>query len=421
MCSPNTPSRARGRSGSAVDKGIGGWSVRTPCDSAQVIVVRPEGFFGTAQNDMPIVEPAAMRTSASFKRLGHQPSLDGVRAIAVLLVVAYHGFGSLGLFYGAGAVGVGLFFVLSGFLITALLVEEWQNSQRISLRSFYARRGLRIIPAFALLIVTFAIFTLAFTPNESKREALVVTVVSATYLTDIYQFALHRELVTGLSHTWTLSIEEQFYLIWPLALLLLLRRVSIDRVAVVGVAAGLLAALARWWLYDAGHTVHEFPLAWADSLLVGCVLGALSQYGRIPHLAGNPLWIAPAIGVLVVITAAGPEFDPTRYRVGFTLQALSGGVLIVGAVRDSGLLRRSLSLPPLVFVGRISYGLYLWHLPAMVLVWQLLPEVPRAIAAFGGIALGLSIAVLSYYVLERPLLRLKRRFARAESSTVAIA
>jgi peptidoglycan/LPS O-acetylase OafA/YrhL len=360
---------------------------------------------------------------ASF-RLGYRPALDGVRGISILAVMFVHG----GLFWigRGGFLGVDIFFVLSGFLITTLLVEEWQRAGAISLRNFYARRALRLLPAlFAVVIACLAAGAL-FPPPEgawaASRQVLV-----ALYLSD------WLKVYPPLFHTWSLSIEEQFYVAWPLLLFLMLR-LRLRRRTMLATTAALVAlvALHRALLWhalagEARNTIYTRFDARADALLVGCVLGLLLTSGatafgsRSPRLLRALACVSAACVALLLVVI--PSDSPLLYYGGFTAVAAMVAVFILHLfVAPLKFFTMLLELPVLRWFGRLSYGLYLWHLPVYSLYdatvappavrsYTLRLLLPFAIKFL----LSVGVAALSFRFIEQPALRLKRRYASARA------
>lgn len=351
-------------------------------------------------------------------RLGHRPALDGLRGVAVLCVLAVN---SLLPFLKGGFMGVDIFFVLSGFLITSLLAEEWDKSGTINLKRFYLRRALRLLPGLFLLLAACCLYAVFFQSREmagqTYREAFWVVFYFANWmLTSAHE-------VGSLDHAWSLSVEEQFYLLWPLCFYWLLS-VGMRRSRVLLLLSALAAASALWRTALWQSNAHYLRLYYgsdtrADALLVGCLLGLLFSWNqlalaRMPRL-GQRLLAGLAICFLGVIGRWVPYDTPFLYQGGLTLISLAAGVLLLEAVCVPGAwLGRALSSTVLGWIGRISYSLYLWHYPVFTalraerfaaLGWNpILVQSVRFAAVFG-------VACLSYYCVEQPFLHLKKRFA----------
>ncbi len=326
-------------------------------------------------------------------RLGYVPALDGLRGIAVLAVMLYHLY--LPLPQG-GYLGVDIFFVISGFLITGLLLEEWRASGRLDLPRFIARRALRLLPALAALLVVAAPFV-----------AWPYVAGALLYATN-YLAALGRLSYMGspLAHLWSLAIEEQFYLLWPAVLGLLLRRLR-PRALPVAIAIAI-AAIAAWRAHLAGFAswerLHLATDTRADALLVGCLAAALA-----PHLA--PLARRPAARALAGLSATALGLAlllvPRQWHPldewGLLALALASAVVVLWVARPGA--GGPLRWRPLVATGRISYGLYLWHWPVYLALDAC--GLGHPLCKLGLAAL---VAVASYRYLEAPCLRLKERF-----------
>ena len=370
--------------------------------------------------------PAEAASSPAF-RLTHRPALDGLRGCAILAVMLCHTAPPAA---PAGFLGVDVFFVLSGFLITALLLQEWQRTGGISLRHFYLRRVLRLLPALvAFLLVSWLYARLAGSAVDEKLTRHGAVPILLYYFN--WQVAYRMAPYYLVLHTWSLSVEEQFYLVWPLALLLLLR-CRVPRAAVVGLLlAGVVAVAVERFRF----CVIRVPIervyfgtdTRADALLAGCLVGLLASWGWLPR-AGWPRAALRGAGwaAVLVLLAHGRSSvgDAYIYRGGFTVVALATAVLIAALVQSPPrLLDRALGLPPLAWVGRVSYGLYLWH---VIVFWHLIPRLLAYIAAhgvfrssFSPLLVGLlefpaalGVAALSFYLIEQPFLRLKDRLGR---------
>jgi peptidoglycan/LPS O-acetylase OafA/YrhL len=369
-------------------------------------------------SDVPAVLPFA--GDPGRFRLGYRPWLDGMRGIAVLLVLAFHFFLLPG-----GFLGVDVFFVLSGFLITSLLIDEWQTTGRIHLGKFYLRRILRLAPALAAVLIGCLVFVMVFQPERlpTYRAAMLV---AACYLSNWP--SLIQVPMGEIAHTWSLSVEEQFYLIWPLLLLGLLKlrlsRAWVAGIVIAGIAASATVRFSLWTVHQGSP---DFPTHFlrmytgldtrADALLVGCLLGLAASWNWLPRSksAGR------VYGVLAILAVAGLGYLllfkkswHAHYFLGlFTLVAVMVAALVARMlVAPSRWERRVLELRPLVFTGKISYGLYLYHYPVLFyLKWPLGWDHLGNIAVIAAITMALTLA--SYFLIEQPFLKLKSRF-RAE-------
>lgn len=347
-------------------------------------------------------------------RLGYRPSLDGLRAIAVLMVMAHHANIP---FCAGGSIGVDIFFVLSGFLITSLLLEEWRKTQDISLKKFYLRRVLRLIPALAVFLIFIQLYGLAVFRGSRLWET-EKAIASVIFYVGNWVQAFHVVTMEGLAHAWSLSIEEQFYLIWPLALLLLLRSGQNERwiLRLLGLAI-VLIALRRGFLWTgeaSGDRIYFGSDTRSDELLAGCALAAWLHLARFPQERVRSVvryLLAPAV-LLIVAVIVHPLAKKTMYTLGWPALEAAVGVLIVGlTLGAAGPLQKLLELRPAVWIGKLSYGLYLWHFPIIAKVgqWQSLGLLRPVV----GFALTFAAASASYYLVELRFLRRKQQFASA--------
>lgn len=340
----------------------------------------------------------------------HVPELDGLRGIAISSVIIHHQLTPFSL--SGGFLGVDLFFVLSGFLITSLLLAEFSDTQTVSLRNFYMRRLLRLGPALSLFLITTLLLTFV-TQTIGIFQQLKLVALAVFYATN-WRMAMGWDMTLDpTAITWSLSIEEQFYLIWPLLLFACLAFKVKRKYIAAGLAVVILGIVAhRYRLLEVGVDLTRLYYGSdtrADALLVGCLFGLL--HSRSPKLRTNS-WLrisavvsAVALGFLSSYTHF---LDLYLYRGGFTAVALLSGLVIYVAANDPPrILSAALRFPPLVWLGHISYGLYLWHwLVArnVSLYWLGRWETPMKLA------LALGIAAASFYFFEKPINRLKSRF-----------
>jgi len=349
-------------------------------------------------------------------KLRHYASLDSLRALAVLAVIAYHDDIS---WARGGFLGVDLFFVLSGFLITTLLILEWQRSDRVALSAFWGRRARRLLPALFIVLALVAIVTV-HTIDPWRRAGIRNDGIASLFYVANWRFIAAKqgyfELFSApspLRHMWSLAIEEQFYLVWPLVTLALLRAARgslrlLGAACVVGIAASI-AAMA--FLYDAGDPSRAYygTDARAHTILLGALLAVVLAAWKPGVAARRYIRIAAivAFGAMVIAWYAATGTSARYYHGGSAAFAALACIVIAGALQP-GFLQRALSLRPLAWIGCISYGLYLFHWP--IAVWL----VPTRVHLHGvalnllRLALTFAMATLSYYLVELPI-RERRR------------
>jgi peptidoglycan/LPS O-acetylase OafA/YrhL len=333
-------------------------------------------------------------------RLGHRPALDGLRGIAILMVLITHS--EVPYTHQVGGAGVTLFFVLSGFLITALLLEEHERSATIDLRAFYVRRVRRLGPAFAVMLAVAAL--VGAVTAGSGFVTLPGLLFSMSYVGNwVMAFAPGVEnafySLGGLIGTWSLAVEEQFYLLWPMAMILALRRSekTLAVVAAVGLAGSVAARVVLDWSDAAWYRIYYATDTNAAPLLIGCLLALwLRRRGGVRH--ASPAVVAALVG----IAAACTLIDVQMWLWNGLVIAFLAGVAVLGAGAGrvgwltAGWLR---------WFGSRSYGIYLWNcLPSVAtdyvsaswLELQLLVTLPSLV-----------LAELSWRCVETPFRRSK--------------
>ncbi len=340
------------------------------------------------------------------RTLGYRPALDGLRAVAIALVLWHHAVAILapagGSLLAGGFLGVDIFFVLSGFLITSVLAESAARGG-ISLRSFYARRARRLLPALVVFLGAHGV--LAVVQGRDVTEEAVTTLSALTYTSNLAP-TFGWDLAPDQLHLWSLAVEEQFYLLWPLILLVLLRS-GRGRVA-LGAMASIVVGVVLWRTALLDHHGAGYPIVYQrtdarlDALVIGAMLAVALHSGWRP----NP-WISRLAGWGGTIVVAGfaigvgADADPL-YRGGFTLVAIGAAGMILLALDGRSAFSRLLAHPLLVGVGRISYSLYLWHVLAYGLVAGTSRSPVTRITI--GVTLAVVCAVISHVLVERPFL-----------------
>lgn len=373
--------------------------------------------------------PLSLRPEIAF----HRPAvgakrftgLDGLRAFAVAAVLLYHLFPGV---LPGGFIGVDVFFVISGFLITSLLMRERTRTGRIDLRRFWVRRARRLMPAIAVLVIVCSAAALAVGGDVLVglgRQVLGAATFSANWLSiaaDSSYFA--QDAPELFRHLWSLAVEEQFYLVWPLVILALaLLRAWWARLAVVSVVA-IASATAMFVLYTPGDDptrvyfgsdTHSFGLAAGAALaiLVSRMRPIDLDAGESPMQVFARRWLPPLglVSLAGLIGAAWALHDDASftYQGGLAVVSALTAVVIWAAVAPGSGLGHWLDLRPLRYVGVRSYGLYLWHWPVFVLVCALIPDehdpVMAIIVGFGSLAIASAATLLSYRWIELPIRR----------------
>ena len=332
----------------------------------------------------------------SLVRLDHRKRVDGLdllRGIAVGLVLLRHAFPTP--FAGAGVVGIVMFFALSGYLITGLLLDELDRTKRVNLRRFYLRRASRLFPALLFLLLGFVIVTLTLDPLGDRQELLRTVVIALTYTGDL-PFG-HASDATF--HLWTLATEEQFYLVWPavLGLAFARRRVGLALALVAG-ACLVGCVLTLVWLKEAPDLAYALPTSWAVCFVIG---SAARVYGaRLSAPTGLVPVCLAMLGVLTVIPLRGHALT---YLAGGPAIAVLTGLLLV-AWHGWAHVRHPV-LRPLVLLGTVSYAAYLWNYPLTMWLRPHLGVESGVVAA----ALTLVAAVVSWHLVEQPVQRMRTR------------
>jgi peptidoglycan/LPS O-acetylase OafA/YrhL len=366
--------------------------------------------------------------SAASSPPEYEPSLDGVRALCLLAVVAYHA----GLPWAAGGyLGVSTFFTLSGFLITRLLLAEVDAQGRIAFGRFFARRIRRLLPASLLTIAALVVSASSWVSRVQLERlgadllACLAYAINWRFVGEGYAYALLFVEPSEVQHFWSLAIEGQFYLIFPFVVAIAYRgrRSAFALAAVLSAGAALSLGWGAWLYGSAGQERVYFGTdTRIAELLVGGGLALALR--RAPSAGARAARTLDAAGLAALALVAGSwiavELDsPALYRGGLGVYALVSAALLAGCVAGGGRLRALLSPPPLRYVGRISYGAYLYHWPVLLALEALeLPLAPRL-----GLALAatLVLAGLSHRFVEEPIRRQRAGSAGAVAGLAAAA
>jgi peptidoglycan/LPS O-acetylase OafA/YrhL len=371
--------------------------------------------------------------AADLATLPHRPgfgyvaALDGLRGLAVIAVLAFHG----GMPWARGGfLGVDAFFVLSGYLITGLLLAEWARTGRIALGAFWARRARRLLPALLLMVTVVALGARALLPLDEVRrlrgDGLAALLYAANWRRVLGggDYFAQTASPSPLEHTWSLAVEEQFYVVWPLVVAALLagsvtaaRRTALARVLLICVAGAAAATVLLASVYrpdDPGRAYYGTDTRGA-SLLVGAALAVLlARIGTDVDVRVRTCsrWIRTVLAAGAGLSLVGLGWawsraeggDAWLYHGGLLLAALAVAVLLAHVVLEPrGATARVLAMRPLVLVGRISYGLYLWHWPVFLALTSGRTGRQGTELFLLRCAVTLAVAVASYLLVERPI------------------
>ena len=325
------------------------------------------------------------------QKLGYIASLDGLRALSVIMVMFTHANFSLGK---NGLVGVVAFFTLSGFLITTILLEEFQKNNKISLKAFYIRRTLRLFPALYMMLIAVAIYAWIYRSGLEQKQIFQDVIASALYVYNIAWAWGWCKVEILLYHMWSLGVEEQFYLLWPAVLILFLRFKKLRLLQIL---------LPLFIIIVAGLKImHSFPLIAGaiinESILIGC-FGALLRWNKVlPYRS-----VTLIIGIVALLGLAVPGIAPIRHIPNnyYYIFSLFTIILILHMVdwQDS-IISKLFSIPAVVFVGKISYSLYIWHLPVFRL-FAYHSTLPPMVSFVGKFVVSFVLATASWMLVEK--------------------
>jgi peptidoglycan/LPS O-acetylase OafA/YrhL len=373
---------------------------------------------GAPSRTVTMTRAATAREVIGRPTHGYFPALDGLRAVAVATVMLSH-LGAPG--FSGGKTGVLVFFTLSGFLITSILMRELGQTGAVSFRRFYIRRFLRLLPAMIVVIAATAVLALVWPSNPASGASLRSIPYALLYVVNWTQVAAVDPGWFG--HFWSLAVEEQFYLLWPAALFLLWRWKGARAVAWTALAGAMTSVLVKQ-LADYAPGRHAGTDFAADALLLGAGLAAvLSRNDAWVRVAARILFWPAIVGVVAALTLgdSGSASSTFQYRlfgqVWWPVVSVSSAVIIAALVCASAprWVGQILTWGPIAYLGRISYGMYLWHIALLAVISSDLnplhdSPLARLVLLF---ASTIAIASASFELVERPFLRKKRTYERA--------
>ena len=357
---------------------------------------------------------AIVPVSSGSQALLHIPALDGLRGAAILMVIAVH---TQPVILTGGQDGVQLFFVLSGFLITRILYNEWNINNRVSISHFYIRRLLRLAPAMLLTLFFVLIYVYYFETAAQFTITYYDELSALFYVWNWRMLYLWSDITNHqwlIFHLWSLSVEEQYYLIWPVILLIALHSGRGPRLIIATLTLVILAVFvdrSLLYYYDHDYPVYFRTDARVDALSAGSITAFASVFysGKMIYKQVLRSLIVPSIiYAMWDATQVVTNFHQVAYQF-LTLSLCYS--LIIGFIMEyqSNPISLLFSLKPIRWVGKISYGLYLYHWPILYLARNI--KLNPVMVTLGAVLASILIAAGSFYFIEQPFLRLKSRFA----------
>ena len=352
----------------------------------------------------------------------HVVGLDGVRGVAVLLVFISHfhwilspdpfltkvtPWHFINRTFEAGFMGVDIFFVLSGFLITSLLMKDRSTNQKNLFKRFYRRRALRLLPAlYALLIADFFVSRWENFPGDIQWRTTWHALLFLNNWNIVNNFG---EAQNDLGHLWSLGIEEQFYLIWPLTIWLLAKlKIPSKMMIPLILFASLVVMVHRTSLWNDGTSwiiLYIRTDTRLDSLLIGAMFAYVYRHFQVPSKILNSVATLSFLGLVYIKYVL--DKSPFIFEMGWTIIALLAGFIILSVAEGVFFIQKVFTWRPLTMIGKVSYGLYLWHMPIFVLFGRHVTSGSRPLRLLIGIILASVVTSLSWFFIEKPFLNLK--------------
>ena len=352
----------------------------------------------------------------------HVVGLDGVRGVAVLLVFISHfhwilspdpfltkvtPWHFINRTFEAGFMGVDIFFVLSGFLITSLLMKDRSTNQKNLFKRFYRRRALRLLPAlYALLIADFFVSRWENFPGDIQWRTTWHAILFLNNWNIVNNFG---EAQNDLGHLWSLGIEEQFYLIWPLTIWLLAKlKIPSKMMIPLILFASLVVMVHRTSLWNDGTSwiiLYIRTDTRLDSLLIGAMFAYVYRHFQVPSKILNSVATLSFLGLVYIKYVL--DKSPFIFEMGWTIIALLAGFIILSVAEGAFFIQKVFTWRPLTMIGKVSYGLYLWHMPIFLLFGRHVTSGSRPLRLLIAIILACVVTSLSWFFIEKPFLNLK--------------
>lgn len=324
------------------------------------------------------------------QNLGYIASLDGLRAIAVLMVMLVHANFKFGL---NGGLGVSVFFALSGFLITTLLLEEYKKNGTISFKGFYIRRTMRLFPPLYVMLLLVLVYACFFRTGLEQQNIFQDIISAGLYLYNIAWYWGWSVKEILLYHTWSLGVEEQFYLLWPFVLFFFIRKSNIKPLQVLLIVFILATAVLK--------SLNLFPYFFGsiikESIFIGCATALLRWNGYLQKISTT----TAIFSIIIVLILGTMPLKLNNYDLYFNVCSVLSSLIILHIVyQPKSLVSKVLSNNAMVFVGKISYSLYLWHLPVFR-IFAYHSKLPPLVSFGGKFVVSFALAILSWYTVEK--------------------
>lgn len=348
----------------------------------------------------------------------YNASLDGIRALAIIMVLFFHTqYSDSETLLSGGFIGVELFFVLSGYLITKLLLMEHGKAGTINIKNFYMRRAFRLFPALWLMLFCALVYVIVLPSNVYSAQVSDGIIATLLYYSNWSTIYLDNRFYF-LNHTWSLAIEEQFYVTWPWFLLLSLKFIQPrGLIKVVALLIIVSAMLQAYFYYKTDYFLRSYAGTdtRASGILIGCILALMLQSKYDIIFLHKKLvvmicgWLA--LPLLVVISMVA-KYDSgwMYYGLGTLVSLSSAGLIAAVEINRGSSLSGFLALPPIQFIGKISYGLYLWHFPVFVLFHERQLNIGVIDSNLASWFTTFIVAIVSYFLIERKFLKYKSNY-----------
>lgn len=336
------------------------------------------------------------------KPLGYVPGLDGLRAFAISLVMLAHADFQL---FENGGVGVPVFFALSGFLITTLLLEEYQKYGRIFFKAFYIRRTLRLFPALYAMLFCTLLYGLVV--NSEMLDLIVSEIISAGLY--VYNIAWIWEIEhLMLYHTWSLGVEEQFYLIWPGLLFVFIKWNTLDRASIILLALILLLFANNFGMLSNSRIIAIIHSVINESIFLGCLVAILRWRGLLKFKIPIVVAFISVLAIFMIGMLPQKFFGTIQPK---SLASIFTVIIILFLIeRPKDFLSQIFTNRVSILFGKISYGLYLWHLPIFK-IFEFHSTLPSKVSFISKFIVSFLVALISFYFFERRATNFGRRLS----------